>query len=145
MSRTSLDMLEERSAGAILYHESDLGRTYLLLNYPSGHWDFVKGNIEKGETLKQTVLREIREETGILDVSFINGFQDKIEYYYQHDGESVHKEVVFFLAKTNTINVILSHEHQDYVWLKFDDALQRLTYKNAQRLLKSVKELGFNS
>ena len=45
-------MIEERSAGAILYQEFPSGKIYLLLNYPSGHWDFVKGNIEKGETLK---------------------------------------------------------------------------------------------
>ena len=138
-------MLEERSAGAILYNESDSGRMYLLLNYPSGHWDFVKGNIEQGEMLKQTVLREIREETGITDASFIDGFEDKVEYYYQRDGEQVHKEVVFFLAKTNTTKVTLSHEHQNYVWLGFDDALRKLTYKNAQRLLKHVKDLGLDS
>lgn len=138
-------MFEERSAGAILYHESNSDRKYLLLNYPSGHWDFVKGNIEKGETLKQTVLREIREETGILDVNFIGGFEDKIEYYYQRDGESVHKEVVFFLAKTTTTDVTLSHEHLDYTWLQYNDALQKLTYKNAQRLLRKIKELGLDS
>ncbi|MGI0011383.1 MAG: NUDIX domain-containing protein, partial [Nitrosopumilaceae archaeon] len=61
-------MIEERSAGAVLFSETDSGKIFLLLNYPSGHWDFVKGNIEKGETLQQTVIREIREETGITDV-----------------------------------------------------------------------------
>ena len=138
-------MLEERSAGAILYQESPSGKLYLLLNYPSGHWDFVKGNIEKGETLKQTVLREIREETGITDISFVDGFEDKVAYHYQRDGELVHKEVVFFLAKTSTNDVILSHEHLDFVWLKFHDALQKLTYKTAQKLLGKVKDLEFES
>lgn len=134
-------MIEERSAGAILYQESSEGKLYLLLNYPTGHWDFVKGNIEKDETLKQTVLREIREETGITDISFVEGFEDKVEYHYQRDGELVHKEVVFFLAKTTTNDVILSHEHLDFIWLKFDQALQKLTYKTAQRLLGKVKDL----
>lgn len=134
-------MLEERSAGAILYLESENGKMYLLLNYPSGHWDFVKGNIEKGESLKQTVLREIKEETGISDVSFVEGFEDKVEYYYQRDGDLVHKEVAFFLAKTTTHSVILSDEHLDYTWLTFDDALQRLTYKTAQKLLRKIKDL----
>ncbi|MGI0075591.1 MAG: bis(5'-nucleosyl)-tetraphosphatase, partial [Nitrosotalea sp.] len=122
-------MLEERSAGSIIYRQSPQGKMYLLLNYPSGHWDFVKGNIEKGETFKQTVLREIREETGITDVTFVDGFEDKVEYYYQRDGQVIHKEVVFFLASTKTSKVILSHEHLDYTWLDFDDALEKLTYK----------------
>ena len=138
-------MLQERSAGAILYQESPSGRLYLLLNYPSGHWDFVKGNIEKGETVKQTVLREVKEETGISDIKFVCGFEDKVEYYYQREGELVHKQVVFFLAKTSTNDVKLSHEHLNFVWLRFNDAMQKLTYKTAQNLLKRVKGLGFES
>ena len=134
-------MLEERSAGAILYLDSTDDKLYLLLNYPSGHWDFVKGNIEKDETLKQTVLREIKEETGISQVNFVDDFEDKIEYYYQRDGELVHKEVIFFLAKTTTREVTLSDEHLDYTWLTFNDAIKKLTYKSAQKLLRKIKEL----
>ncbi len=138
-------MIEERSAGAILYQESASGKIYLLLNYPSGHWDFVKGNIEKGETLKQTVLREVKEETSISDIKFVDGFEDKVEYHYQRDGELIHKQVVFFLASTNTNDVKLSHEHLNFTWLRFNDAMQKLTYKSAQNLLKKVKDLGFES
>lgn len=132
-------MIEERSAGAVIFSETPDGMIFLLLNYPSGHWDFVKGNIEEGETLRQTVVREIMEETGIFDVEFVNGFEDKIEYHYQRDGNMVHKEVVFFLAKTKTPDVKISHEHLGFVWLSFNDALKKLTYKNAQNILKKVK------
>ncbi len=133
-------MLEERSAGAILYHESPEGNLYLLLNYPSGHWDFVKGNIEKGEMLKETVIREIEEETGITDVNFVENFEEKVEYHYQRDGQLVHKEVVFFLAKTKTENVKLSHEHHGFIWLDFNSALKKLTYKTAQNMLRKVRD-----
>lgn len=136
-------MLEERSAGVILYRESPSGKLYLLLNYPSGHWDFVKGNIEKGETFKQTVLRETREETGITDVNFVDGFENKVQYHYQRDGEVIHKEVIFFLAKTSTEHVEISHEHLGFIWLKFNDAVEKVTYKTAQNLLKKVGELEF--
>lgn len=132
-------MIEERSAGAVLFSETNSGKIFLLLNYPSGHWDFVKGNIEEGETLKQTVVREIREETGIIDVEFIDGFEEKIEYHYQHDGDLVHKEVAFFLAKTKTIDVKISHEHLGFAWLSFDDALKKLTYKNAKNIMDKIK------
>src|SRR3989304_7336015 len=128
-------MIEERSAGAVLFNETDSGKIFLLLNYPSGHWDFVKGNIEEGEALKQTVLREIREETGITDIEFIDGFEEKIEYHYQRNGDLVHKEVVFFLAKTKTVDVKISHEHLGFAWLSFDDTLKKLTYKNAKNIM----------
>lgn len=138
-------MIEERSCGAILYRNSPSGKLYLLLNYPSGHWDFVKGNIEKGETFKETALREIKEETGISDVNFIDGFENKVQYHYQRDGKVVHKEVVFFLAETSTEYVEISHEHLGFTWLKFNEALAKLTYKTAQNLLKKVSELGFET
>ncbi len=138
-------MIEERSAGAVLFNETDSRKIFLLLNYPSGHWDFVKGNIEDEETLQQTVVREIREETGITDVEFIDGFEDKIEYHYQRDGNLVHKEVIFFLAKTKTIDVKISHEHLGFVWLSFDDAIKKLTYKNAKNIMDKIKKLGFNT
>lgn len=138
-------MIEERSAGVVLFRETPSGKMYLLLNYPSGHWDFVKGNREKGEDLIQTVIREIKEETGISDVQFIEGFEDKIEYHYQRDRELVHKEVIFFLARTKTSGVIISHEHLGFVWLGFNDALKKLTYKNAQNIMKKIKTLGFQT
>ena len=138
-------MIEERSAGAVLFNETKSGKIFLLLNYPSGHWDFVKGNIEKGETLQQTVVREIREETGITGVEFIDGFEDKIEYHYQRDGDLVHKEVIFFLAKTKTIDVKISHEHLGFAWLSFNEALKKLTFKNAKNIMDKIKKLGFNT
>ena len=43
----------ERSAGILLYRELAMKKFFLLLHYPSGHWDFVKGRIEKNEDEKQ--------------------------------------------------------------------------------------------
>ena len=75
----------------------------------------------------------------------MSGFEDKIEYHYQRNGELVHKQVAFFLARTNTSDVKLSHEHLNFTWLRFNDAMQKLTYKTAQNLLKRVKDSGFES
>ncbi len=70
-------MFDERSAGILLFREETGKKLFLLLNYPSGHWDFIKGRIEKNESLKQAALREAREETGITDIEFIDGFEEK--------------------------------------------------------------------
>ena len=69
-------MIEERSAGIVLFRESDDEILFLLLHYPTGHWDFVKGKIEKDESAQITAIRETKEETGITDVEFIEGFQE---------------------------------------------------------------------
>ena len=130
-------MKEEVSAGVILFNELD-GR-FLLLNYPSKHWDFVKGKMEKGETPHETAIRETKEETGISDLEFLNGFEEEIEYYFYADKQEIHKKVIFFLGKTKTSEIILSHEHLDYIWLEFDNALEKTTYENAKNLLKKSK------
>jgi len=134
-------MIEERSAGTVLFTKKPTGLLFLLLNYPGGHWDFVKGKIENDESLHQTVIREIQEETGIIDVKFIDGFKEKIEYNYKFEGKLVHKEVIFFLTKTNTLDVKLSFEHKDFVWANFDDALKKITFKNSRIVLQKAKSL----
>ncbi len=133
----------ERSAGILLYRELAMKKFFLLLHYPSGHWDFVKGRIEKNEDEKQAAIRETREETGITDVEFIDGFEEKINYTYQFFGKIVQKEVVFFLGKTKTEEIKLSDEHIDHIWLEFDDAFSKTTYQNAKSLLQKSKPLIF--
>ena len=132
-------MKEEISAGVILVNENNR-KQFLLLNYPSKHWDFVKGKMEEGETFHETALRETNEETGIKDVELLDGFKEEIEYYFRADNQDIHKKVIFFLGKTKTENIILSHEHLDFIWLDFDNALEKITYENAKNLLRKSKE-----
>ena len=131
-------MKEEVSAGIILFNDLEK-RRFLLLNYPSKHWDFVKGKMEKGETPHETAIRETKEETGISDVEFIDGFEEEIEYYFYAENQEIHKKVIFFLGKTQTTEIVLSHEHLDFIWLEFDNALSKTTYENAKNLLKKSK------
>ena len=129
-------MKEAISAGIILFNENQSIRKYLLLNYPSGHWDFIKGGMENGENPHQTSIREAKEETGISDIEFIDGFKEEIEYFFRANNHNIHKKVIFFLARTNTTNVILSNEHLNFIWLDFETAIKKLTYDNAINLLK---------
>ncbi|NIU00547.1 MAG: NUDIX domain-containing protein, partial [Nitrosopumilaceae archaeon] len=98
-------MIEERSAGIVIFRDEGGKKLFLLLHYPSGHWDFVKGKIEKNENPREAAIREAREETGIKQLDFIESFEETIEYNYQFEGKLVHKEVVFFLAATSEIAV----------------------------------------
>lgn len=138
-------MKKERSAGVVVCMEKPGGNRFLLLNYPTGHWDFVKGKIEQGETLHQTAVRETKEETGIADLEFVEGFEEKINYNFQFEGELIQKEVVFFLAKTKTHTVNVSHEHLDYTWLDYENALEKVTYQNAKNILSKANKLFRNT
>ena len=134
--------LEERSAGAVVLRLSSGSPLYLLLRYPAGHWDLPKGNIEQGERPFETMSREVKEETGIVDLHVYPGFEEKIEYFYRRDGRKVHKTVVFFMAETSTEKVTISFEHQDYGWFGFEEALKKVTYPNAKRLIRQAQSLA---
>lgn len=131
--------MDERSAGAVVFRKENGERKYLVLYYGGGHWGFPRGNIEEGESEKETTFREIKEETGIEDLKFIPGFREKNKWFYKRNGRTIHKEAVFFLAKTGTKEVNLSFEHSKYKWLKFEEALERLTFENTRELLKKAR------
>ena len=133
-------METEKSAGIVLIRNNSDKNEFLLLNYPQGHWDFVKGKIEKNETLHEAAIRETREETGITNIEFFDGFEESVEYDFRFKKEDIHKKVIFFLAKTNEKNIKLSHEHNDYIWLEYDDALKKTTFENARNVLIKANE-----
>jgi bis(5'-nucleosidyl)-tetraphosphatase len=130
-----LSVLREKSCGAVIYINNQEKTRYLMLNYTAGHWDFVKGNVEPNETEKQTVTREMQEETGITEAQFIDGFRESISYFYRRQGLTINKEVVFYLIESQTDEVTISFEHIGFIWLDYQHALEKLTFKNAKETL----------
>lgn len=128
----------EKSAGAVIFRQSVGKIYYLLLHYEIGHWDFPKGHIEKGEKPKEAAKREIFEETGIKDIEFIFGFKETIKYFYNKDGKTVLKTVIFYLTQTKSKDVKISYEHQDFKWLPYGKALKQLTFDNAKNILQKA-------
>ncbi len=128
-------MIEETSSGIVLFRKEDDKILFLLLHYPSGHWDFVKGKMEEGESPHETAIRETKEETGITDVNFLDNFEEWIQYNFQFEGELVNKKVVFFLGETKTKDVEISHEHLDYTWMDYSTAMDKTTFDNAKTVL----------
>ncbi len=130
----------EKSCGVVVYSEGDK-REYLLLHYPGGHWDLAKGHVEKDETEEQTALRELEEETGITKVDLVDGYREVISYQYHRGKELSTKEVVYFLGKTTQDAVTISHEHQDFIWLPYQEAVDRLTFENAKALVRKAESI----
>ena len=134
-------MIEETSAGVVLFRKENEKILFLLLHYPSGHWDFVKGKMEEGELEKETAIRETEEETGITDIKFLDGFEEWIQYNFQFEGELVNKKVVFFLGETKTRDIKISHEHLNYTWMDYTTAMEKTTFDNAKTVLSKSYDL----
>ena len=131
--------LREKSCGAVVFKRDGEVR-YLLLHYEAGHWDYVKGQVEPHEIERDTVTRELKEETGITDACFIEGFREQISYFYRREGRTVYKEVIFFLIESKESRVKLSYEHVGYEWLNYEKAMAKLTFANARRVLERAHD-----
>lgn len=138
-------MLKEKSVGAVVFRKLDSSYLFLLLykkpndKYKES-WDFPRGNVEKGEGDLETLKREVEEETSITNLNIISGFRDRISWFYKRDGQLVSKEVIYYVAETKISEVLISSEHDAFEWLSFNDALKRITFKNAKIILENAHD-----
>lgn len=140
----------EKSVGAVVFRRGGDKIYFLLLHYKSGHWDFPKGHIERGESNEQTLRREVEEETGIADLKILSDFKKRVCYAYRAKNEerekriksgnsiNVFKKVTYYLAETKTEEIKISSEHIGYEWLEYKKALVRITYRGPKRVFKKA-------
>lgn len=134
----TLDCLYEHSCGAVVVRTINEEQRFLLIkNKRSNNWGFPKGHMEEGETPVQTAIREVLEETG-LHIRVVDGFRCESQYKI---GSTVEKRVDVFLGMTkDTQTVIQREEIEDYIWLRYADALETLKFENDKSILMQVHE-----
>lgn len=90
--------MKEISAGGVVYRKVNGSVQIQLIEDRYGKISLPKGKMEPGETVEQTALREIAEETGI--AGQIKDLLETIKYTYTHPvkGE-VNKEVFYYLVE----------------------------------------------
>ncbi len=126
-------MLFEFSAGVIVYNYRGGKRRFLFLK-KKDFLDVPKGHIEKGERALDAAIRETREEAG-LSVAPDLFFRHEIIYWRVKDKEKIKKHVTFFLARVgDDAKVKISHEHEDYVWLTFEESMEKMSFKNQKEV-----------
>lgn len=77
----------------------------------SGKWSFPGGHIDYGETVDESLKREVKEEANI-DIEIISPIKtDVIKDTY----------TTIFAAKYVSGEIKLSEEHSDYRWVKIDE------------------------
>lgn len=111
------------SAGVVIVRRAPPTCKVLLLR-AYNYWDFPKGGVEAGESSLQAAMREVREETGITELTFSWGqeFRDTPPY-------ARGKIARYYLAETTTTDVVLGispllgrPEHHEFRWASFDEA-----------------------
>jgi 8-oxo-dGTP pyrophosphatase MutT (NUDIX family) len=123
------------AAGGVVLRHGDHGPEVALLGRVNdGSWVFPKGTPAAGESLEQTALREVREETG-LDVRILCPL-GAMEYSFQASGERVHKVVHFYLMEPTGGDPSLHDAEYDEVrWVAVPDARRMLTFETYRDVL----------
>ena len=100
-------------------------------------WVLPKGTPDPGESLEETAVREVQEETGLL--VHIGRPIKVIDYWFSADGGRVHKRVHHWLMHPAGGNVS-NHDHEfDVVeWVSFPEALRRLTYPGERAVVEAA-------
>ena len=122
------------SCGAVIFRRDKGVPFYLLLKYPT-YWGCVKGMVEPGETEEQTINRESAEEAGLYDLKVMPRFREVQHYFYKFENDLIRKDAVYFIAKTGSWKVKISHEHETYRWCTYEDAIQLMKLRANRDLL----------
>ncbi len=137
---------------------TDDGYLFLLLKrsenskiYP-GIWQMITGTIESHENTKQTLIRELEEETGLTPKNVYS--IPRINTFYLAVSDKICMSPVF-LAFVESDSVTISDEHTAYKWASFEEARELIhwpnqvesleiimKYLNSEELLSKLVEIG---
>ena len=138
-------MNKEFSAGAVIFkRESDKILFLVIYSKRNKIWGFPKGHLERGETEKEAAKREIKEETGLDDLNFIEGFKEKVGYETvskrpPFEGERIEKYVTYFLCETKKQDIIVDgREIGDYAFLPLGEAEKFVKFRNLNNILRKA-------
>ena len=137
---------KEISAGGVVYHNQNGELMIQLIMDRYGKVSLAKGKMEPGETIEETALREIVEETGI--IGKIMAPIDIIAYTYEHPVHGhVDKEVHYYLVEAQEGSLKAQVEEiQGVQWYSPQQAWEKQLkegYDNNDAILrKGLNQLG---
>lgn len=133
-------MKQETSYGAIVFRNREK-REVLLVQQQNGDWGFPKGHREAGETERETLVRELAEETGITSLE-IDSDVIPLRMTYQfvnHEGVEVDKTVLLYVGYSSAEpRVVLPDEILHVGWYSVESALDMITHSESRNLLVNV-------
>ena len=131
------------AAGGVVFQVQD-GQIEVVLCGKTApeQWRLPKGTPDPGETLGETALREVREETGF-EVQAVDPL-DHISYWFVRpgDGARCHKTVHFYLMRPiGGSSDLHDAEFDEVCWFPLDEALQRLAFREECRMVEEAARL----
>lgn len=130
--------VREYSAGGVVFRNGRKGVEFLLIEDLKGRWSVPKGHVEAGETLEQTALREIGEETGLKNTRIVEKL-DKVHFFYRFEGRLIFMTTFIFLIEAIDPDEPIVVEKSEGIvgarWFSASRAQQILEYKDLKNLM----------
>ena len=138
--------VEETSAGGVVIdvHDGVAQVAVIARRNRAGRveWCLPKGHIENDETLEQTAVREIAEETGI--IGRVLASLGTIDYWFSTSDKRVHKVVHHYLLEATggelSVDGDPDAEAIDVAWFPLLGVHDHLTFVNEQRIAQVAWE-----
>ena len=109
-------------------------KSEILFIFRRGKWDLPKGKADKGETKKQTALREVKEETGVKKLA-INKFFRTSFHIVRSNKKYYLKETTWYLMSSNYEGDLIP---------QIDEGIKSVKWKNLNQV-KKIKEKTFKN
>jgi 8-oxo-dGTP diphosphatase len=142
--RAAMRTVKEISSGGVVYRRNK-GTVEIALIRVRDRWSLPKGQVERGEGLEETALREVREETG-LEGKIVEKLGD-ITYWYTNktrEGEPIRifKRVYFYLIRWLKGDVSRhDDEVEEAAWFPIATALGQIYYSSEREMVKKAEAL----
>ena len=140
-----------RGVGIILLNDENKVFVAKRIDNPKNFWQMPQGGIDEGENYYEAAIRELKEETSVVSVKFIQEIDKKLTYILpdhligiiwrgRYKGQ-IHKWFVMrFVGKETEININTKKpEFLDWKWVDLDD-LPKIAVKFKLDVYKSLKQ-----
>ncbi len=106
-------------------------------DYLGGTWQTVRGTTEAGESAVQTVLRELREETGLTPLQLYSiGI---VETFYIIAGDTIYHSPAFLACVAGDASVTLDEEHDAFRWINESELDRAFMWPSERPLIAAIR------
>jgi 8-oxo-dGTP pyrophosphatase MutT (NUDIX family) len=133
---------KEESFGVIpLNRKAGHWEVFLIQHTHARYWGFPKGHAESNETAEQAAFRELKEETNLDLVRYLQPEPLTEQYQFLLDGKRIYKKVHYFIAEVGGTVILQKEEVQKGIWVPFPEAIDKVTHKEGKTILLQVEKI----
>jgi len=125
-----------KAGGGLVYNKDG----DVLFIFRNGKWDLPKGGTEKNETMKETAMREVEEETGVKELFIVSKLQ-KTYHVFKRNGKYKLKVTTWYEMNSTYMGNLIGQENEGIekvVWVKPNEieSLLHNSYENIKLLFE---------